>query len=234
MGANPLGSNKKSRTTLIFNRNIERTEFKNAISDVATVRNASPSETVRAVLLEHVAVTPEARNIARTMYAADSPRSLDGYEIIFQELVALGEQGRDSEPILRNFLEHSLELGLCINTTKDDIFVLTEYWESIVKILEDVQEIEYINNALEIRNAKQLGSILKNPSPMLAISPMLSCLLKSWDVLRIHSCTYRVLCCYTHMAFPTRRGIEETAEDRLAFLHAADNFYASGKEASTS
>lgn len=230
MGLNPLGSNKKARTALVFNRDVERLEFKNAVSDIATARNSSPSETVLALVLENVASTSKARDIARTMYAAEEPRCLDGFELVFQDLAANGERGRDSEPIVRRFLELTLDLGLSIDTTDDDAIHLVKQWSSIVDVLESASNHDEPSTLLAARDAGQLGTALEAPSAMQAIPSMLSCLLENWNALRTHSCTYRALCCFARMAFPTRRGIDETAETRLAFLRAADKFYVSGKE----
>lgn len=230
MGINPLGSNKKARTTLVFNRGAERLEFKNAVSDIAAARGTSPSEAALAVVLEHVATTAAARDIARTMYAHEGPRCLDGFELVFQDLAALGERGRNSEPVLSAFLEFALGLGLSINTTDDDAIHLANQWLSIVDVLEGASGGGEPKSMLAARNASQLRTALEAPSAMLAISPMLSCLLENWEVLRTQSCTYRALCCFARMAFPTRRGMEETAEYRLAFLRAADKFYSSGEE----
>lgn len=230
MGINPLGSNKKARTTLVFDRDVERLEFKNAVSDIAAVRNTSPSVTALALVIESIASTSKTRDIARTMYAAEKPRCLDGFELVFQDLAANGEHGRDSEPIVRSFLELSLDLGLSINTTDDDAIHLVEQWCSIVDVLEDASNLDKPSTVLAARDASRLGAVLDVPSAMQAIPSMLSCLLENWSVLRVQSCTYRALCCFTRMAFPTRRGIYETAETRLAFLCAADKFYASGKE----
>lgn len=232
MGINPLGSNRKARTTLVFNRDVDRLAFKNAGADIAAVRNTSTSEAVFSLVLESVAETPKARGIARTMYSCDEPRCLDGFEIIFQDLAAHGEHGRDSEPVVRSFLELTLDLGLRINTTDDDATLLTEQWHSIVNVLKDSSKHKDPDAMLAARNASQLGDALEAPSAMQAIPSMLSCILESWKVLRTKSCTYRVLCCFARMAFPTRRGIEETAETRLALLRTADKFYASGEEGS--
>lgn len=230
MGINPLGSNKKARTTLIFNREVERIEFKNAIADIAATRNSSPSEMALTLVLEYTASTDKARSIARTMYAAECPRCLDGFEIIFQELAALGERGRDSEPILRSFLELSLELGLNIDTTCQDNILLSDQWDSVTNVLEDTQESGWPRAALAAHSARRHGSTLKTPCAFLSISPLISFIAESWELLRGQSCTYRVLCCLARMAFPTRKGMEETAETRLAFLRAADRFYTSGEE----
>lgn len=230
MGINPLGSNKKARTTLIFNRDVERLVFKNAVADIAAKRNSSPSEAVLALVVESVASTSKARDIARTMYASEQPRCLDGFELVFQDLSANGECGRDSEPIVRRFLELTLDLGLSIDTTDDDVIHLVKQWHSIVDALESASNRNEPNTLLAVRDASQLGAALEAPSAMQAIPSMLSCLLENWSALRIHSCTYRALCCFARMAFPTRRGIDETAETRLAFLRTADKFYASGKE----
>lgn len=230
MGINPLGSNKKARTALIFNRAVERLEFKNAVSDIAAVRNSSPSEAVLALVMGSLASTSKARDIARTMYAAEQPRCLDGYELVFQDLAANGERGRNSEPIVRSFLELTLDLGLSINTTDDDVIHLVKQWRSIVDALESASNHEEPNTMLAAGDASQLITALEAPSAMQAIPSMLSCLLESWDTLRVQSCTFRALCCFARMAFPTRRGIDETAETRLAFLRSADKFYASGKE----
>lgn len=234
MGINPLGSNKKARTTLVFNRDIERLVFKNAGADIATVRNTSTSEAVLSLVLENVATTSKARDIARTMYSCDEPRPrcLDGFEIIFQDLASNGEHGRDSEPVVRSFLELTLDLGLSINTADDDAVLLTEQWHSIVDVLKDASKNKDLDAMLAVRNASQLGAALEAPSAMQAIPSMLSCMLESWEALRTKSCTYRVLSCLARMAFPTRRGIDETAETRLAFLRKADKFYASGEEGS--
>ncbi|RRF98089.1 MAG: hypothetical protein DUD39_11485 [Coriobacteriaceae bacterium] len=230
MGINPLGSNKKARTTLIFNKDVERLEFKNALSDIATARNISPSEAALALVLEHVASTAKARDIARTMYAYEYPRCLDGLEIIFQDLAAQGEAGRDSKPVLTNFLELALDFGLSINTNDDDAIYLVEQWHSIIDVLESASKNKEPEAMLAARDASQLGTTLEDPCAMQIISPLLSCLLKNWDVLRTQSSTYRTLCCFARMAFPTRKGLEETAETRLAFMRTADEFYASGKE----
>lgn len=230
MGLNPLGSNKKARTTLVFSENVKLLQFKNAISDIASVRNSSPSETVLALVMENAASTSKARDIARTMYAAEKPRCLDGFELIFQDLAANGERDRDSEPIVRSFLELALDLGLSINTTDDDAIHLVKQWHSIVNALEIAANRDEPDTLLAARDASQLVTALEAPCAMQAIPSMLSCLLGNWDVLRVQSCAYRALCCFARMAFPTRRGINETAETRLAFLRTADKFYASGEE----
>lgn len=230
MGLNPLGSNKKARTTLVFSENVKLLEFKNAISDIASVCNSSPSETVLALVMEHAASTSKARDIARTMYAAEKPRCLDGFELLFQDLAANGERGRDSEPVVRSFLELTLDLGLSIDTTDDDAIHLVKQWRSIVDVLENATNRDEPDTLLAAHDASQLVTALEAPCAMQAIPCMLSCLLKNWNALRVQSCTYRALCCFARMAFPTRRGINETAETRLAFLRTADKFYASGEE----
>lgn len=232
MGINPLGSNKKARTTLVFSENVKLLEFKNATSDIASVRNSSPSETILALVMESTASTSKARDIARTMYAAEKPRCLDGFELLFQDLAANGELGRDSEPIVRSFLELTLDLGLSINTTDDDAIHLVKQWRSIVNVLENATIRDEPDTLLAAHDASQFVTALEAPCAMQAIPCMLSCLLENWNVLRVQSCTYRALCCFARMAFPTRRGINETAETRLAFLRTADKFYASGEEGS--
>ena len=173
MGINPLGSNKKARTALIFNRAVERLEFKNAVSDIAAVRNSSPSEAVLALVMGSLASTSKARDIARTMYAAEQPRCLDGYELVFQDLAANGERGRNSEPIVRSFLELTLDLGLSINTTDDDVIHLVKQWRSIVDALESASNHEEPNTMLAAGDASQLITALEAPSAMQAIPSML-------------------------------------------------------------
>ena len=41
MGINPLGSNKKARTTLVFDEKEERNDVKNALSDINTILTRS-------------------------------------------------------------------------------------------------------------------------------------------------------------------------------------------------
>lgn len=233
MGLNPLGSNKKARSTLIFKREVERVQFKNAIADVATTCGLSPSETVLNLVFERIAAEPKARSIARTMYASETPRTQDGFEAVFQDLAANGEDGRDSEPLLRGFLELALDLGLSINTTDDESILLVRQWDSIVSALGNAKE-KGPEAALAARSARELGTILDTPCAMQPISPLLGCLRESWATLRAQSCTFRALCCLARMAFPTHGGVFETAETRLAFLRTADGFYASSGKGGSS
>lgn len=229
MGVNPLGSNKKSRTTLIFARPIERTEFKNITADLAAERGSSPSETVLAVLFEHVAREPETRALARDLYAMDNPRCQDGLETIFQGLAANSTNGERAKPLVSWFLDLALTLGLSIDTTTDDAILLRHCWDSVVEVLRNAEG----GTHEAARCAEQLTSALNCPDAKMSISPLLSCLLDGWERLHSQSCAYRVLCALARMAFCTRRGALETADTRLALLRAADEFYAGGKEASS-
>lgn len=229
MGINPLGSNGKARTTLIFNRTVERDEFKHALSDIAAVRGASPSETALAVVLESVASEPETRAIARDLYATDSPRCQDGLETIFQGLAANSTNGESAKPLVSWFLDLALTLGLSVDTTTDDAILLRHCWDSVVEVLRSAEGVTHE----AARSAEQLTSALNCPDAKMSISPLLSCLLDGWERLHSQSCAYRVLCALARMAFCARRGALETADTRLALLRAADEFYAGGKEASS-
>lgn len=237
MGINPLGSNKKARTTLVFDEKEERNDVKNALSDIASSLGISPSQTVLALVLESLAKTDEARDVARTMYAFErldpkESRCLEGLELILQDLAANGEEGRDSEVVLKNFLDLALRLGLSIDTNGDDARLLLNQWSSITEVLENASKSSKPEIILAARDASDLGSVLDSGESMLAISPMLACLARSWELLRNQSCAFRALCYLAHMASPTRTGIYESPKDRLAFLHTADMFYAtSGEEA---
>lgn len=228
MGINPLGSNGKARTTLIFNRTVERDEFKHALSDIAAVRGASPSETALAVVLESVASEPETRAIARDLYATDSPRCQDALETIFQHLAADSAMGSRAKPLVSWFLDLALALGLGIDTAADDAILLRNAWGSVVEVLQGAT----VGRSEPARNASQLASALDYMDAAMSISPLLSCLLDGWKHLHSQSCTYRVLCALARMAFCTRSGAFETAHDRLALLRAADEFYEGGKEGS--
>lgn len=231
MGFSPIGSNNKARTTLVFGREIERQEFKGAISDIAEVRNTSPSDTVLSLVFENVATTTQARDIAKTLYASTTPRCQVGYELVFQDLAAVGENGRDAKPVVEGFLKLVLDLGLQISTIDKDAHHLRNQWDSITYLLSEASKTGDVATVLAVRTARQLGSALEAPSPGLAFPVFVSTLLDNWDAVRSQSCTYRVLCDFARMAFPTRRGKEETAETRLTFLKTADAFYSNGREA---
>ncbi|WP_346696676.1 hypothetical protein [Thermophilibacter mediterraneus] len=232
MGLNPLGSNKKPRVTLIFSRDSERTQFKGAAADIAEAHKCSPTEAVLELVLEYVAATRQARDIARTMYSSETPRSLDALELVYRELEAVGERGGDTAPLVQRLLDLSLHLGLSIDTTADEAVNLRNHWESVVEVLRDAAASGDIHRRTTARTASQLTATLVSPTAMLAICSHVSTLADSWDVLRGERSAYGVLSALAQMSVPTRRGIVETGEDRLETMRVIDNFYLSGREAS--
>lgn len=233
MGLNPIGSNRKSRTTLIFPRDSEKTQFKCAISDIAESRRCSPTEAVLELVLEHVASTPQARDIARTMYSSETPRSLDALELVYRELEAVGERSRDTTPLVQRLLDLSLRLGLSVDTTVDEAINLRAHWESVVEALRDAAATSGgVDRRSAARTASQLTATLAAPAAMLSICSHVSILLDSWDVLRGERDAHCVLCSLAHMSVPTRSGIIETGEDRLETMRVIDRYYMSGEEAS--
>lgn len=230
MGVNPIGSNRKARTTLIFSRDSERRQFKAIVTDIAELRRSSPTEAVVEIVLEHLASSPQARDIARTMYSYEEPSSLDALALVFRELSALGERGGDSAPLVQRLLDLSLKLGLSIDTTADEAFHLRTHWDSVVEVLRDAEAAGSIRQGTAARTASQLTATLVAPASMLSICSHVSAMLDSWDALRCHSSAYRVLCDLTSMSTPTRRGIIETGADRLETMRAIDNYYLSREE----
>lgn len=232
MGINKLGSNKKPRATLIFNSESERSILKNALTDLAATRGSSPSSAALGIAIEALAETPQVRGIARSMYTAETPRVLDGLEFIFQDLAATGEKGRDSSSLLDFFLELALELGLRIDTTRDDAYLLKNQWQSVTEILKRNSSNSDFDSALAAREAEQLGSVLDSPYGLQEIASFITLLRESWGMLKEYSCTFRFLCAMTRMAFPARKGVVETADTRLTFFKKADVFYEAGIEVS--
>lgn len=230
MGINALGSNKKPRTSLIFETPAERNIFKNAVSDLASEMGMSPSRSALEASLEAIATTPQTRNIARSIYASNNPSLLDGLELIFQELAAEGEKGRDAFPMVAFFLKISLDLGLRINTTSDDTAHFKNQWKSIEDILNFNSGVASLEAELAARNANQLGTVLDCPCPMQEAASFVASICESWNLLRNYSCTFRALCALSRMAFPARKGVAETAENRLTFFREADIFYRAGIE----
>ena len=230
MGINKLGSNKKPRATLIFNSESERSILKNALTDLAAARGSSPSSAALGVAIEAVAETPQVRGIARSIYASENPSVLDGLEFVFQDLAAVGENGRDSQPMLSFFLELALDLGLRIDTSSDDAILMKNYWQSVTDVLRRNFKDSDIDSALAAREAEQLGSILDSPCRMQEIGSLLMIMKENWDLLNNHTCTFRALSALSRMAFPTRNGIAETADTRLTFFKKADDFYTAGIE----
>lgn len=232
MGINALGSNKKPRTTLVFSRNSERTQFKGLISDIAESRRTSPTAAVLELVLERVASTSKARDIARTMYSTETPRSLDGLELVFREVEAIGERSRDSEPLVKRLLDLSLRLGLSIDTTSDEAINLRIHWAGVVEALRKAAKDGDLRQQTAARTASQLTATLASPTAMLAICSHVSTLAESWDVLRGERCAYSVLGALAQMSVPARTGIIETGGDRLETMRVIDDFYLSGREAS--
>lgn len=232
MGINPLGSNTKPRSTLIFSREAERAQFKAAISDIAESRKSSPTEAVLELIFEHVASTPEARDIARSMYSSERPRSLDALAQAFRELEAVGERGRDSKPLVKRLLDLSLRLGLSMDTASDEAILLRSYWADVVEALRKTSTDGSLRHQTAARTASQLSATLASPTAMLAICSHVSTMLDSWDVLRGERSAHSVLCALAQMSIPTRKGIFESGPDRLETIRAIDGFYMSGREVS--
>ena len=233
MGINALGSNKKPRTSLIFETPIERSIFKNAVADLASETGSSPSRSALEASLGAIAMTPHARNIARSVYASSEPSVLEGLELLFQELAVEGEQGRDARPLVDFFLAVALDLGLRVNTASDDITFLKNQWESIEDILNSYADNTDLETALAARNANQLGAVLDSPCPAQEIASFVSSISENWARLCKYSCTFRALCALARMAFPSRMGITENANIRLSFFRKADDYFMAGKEASS-
>ena len=230
MGYNPIGSNGKPRSALVFDEKEERNQYKNAIADIAASRNTSPSQAVLALTIESLAEIPEARDIARTMYASEHPRCLYGLQLLFQDLVENGEDGLYAFAALNVFRDLAFRLGLCIDTTGEGAEDVLQDWTEIAALLEDASRNPQLDRlAFDAHFAKRfiihLGS-----GERVFISNMLGpmSMRKSWGFLYDQPCAHRLLRDLAHMAFPTRRGVRESADDRLAFLRAADVFYASG------
>lgn len=232
MGINPLGSNQRPRSTLIFNSEVNRTQFKSAILDIAESRRSSPTEAVLELVLEHLASSPEARDIARTMYSSETPRSLDALELAFRELEAVGERGRDSEPLVKRLLDLSLRLGLSIDTTCGEAINLQACWADVVEALRKTSTDGDLRHQTAARTAAQLSATLASPTAMLAICSHVSTMLDSWDVLRGERSAHSVLCALAQMSVPTRKGIVESGPDRLETMRVINDFYLSGREVS--
>lgn len=230
MGINRLGSNNKPRTTMVFNTVTERSILKNSLCDLAASRGSSPSTAILEIAIEAVAETPQARNIARTVYSSESPSVLDGLELVFQDLAAVGEKGRDSQPMINFFLNLALKLGLRIDTSSDDAPLLKNHWQSIADVLKHGFDTSNFEAALTAREAEQLGSVLDSPCGLQEIASYLRIMKENWDLLKEYSCTFRSLCAMSRMAFPARKGVMETADTRLTFFKKADVFYGAESE----
>lgn len=233
MGLSPIGSNRKPRSSLIFRSKSDLSLYKGITGDLADARGTSATETVLQVLLGEVATTRKARDIARSMYAADAPTCREAYDLLFQELSAVGERGRDARPLVESFLDYSLRLGLRIDTAGERIHHLLEQWDSICSYLEREASEGDPDTMIAASNARELERILTYGVGSEPYFSHINLILAQWDSLHGESRTYRCLIDLNEMALVTRQGAVETAEDRLALLRLADAYYLGGREAET-
>lgn len=231
MGINPMGSNKKPRSTIIFVNKTDQQIYKNGIADVAEANRMSPSETVLSLVLDGVAKTERGQAVARTLYSSDSPSCLEAYASLFEELSALGERSRDALPVIDSFLKYTLDYEACIDTTNPLVHHLGQQWDSVAEALEVACKNGEADTALAAKDARELVSVISYESAMQSFASLVSLIVDNFDVLRVHSCTYRVLNDLASLGFPTRRGVRETASTRLALLRTVDTYYAGGEGA---
>ena len=233
MGFSPIGSNRKPRSTLIFKSSTELSLYKGITSDLSETRGASATETVLQLLLDGVTTTREAQDIAKSMYAADGPSCREAYDLLFQELSAVGERGRNARPLVESFLDWSLRLGLRIDITGDRIHHLRDQWDSICRRLELEASEGDPDAMIAAGNARELERVFSYGSPFEPYYSHVNLMLGQWNALHEESRTYRFLIDLNEMALATRRGAMETAQDRLALLRLADDYYLGGREEQT-
>lgn len=234
MALNPIGSNRKSRSTLIFNSTEYMMVYKNTLADSASLAGVSPTELVADLVNQTVAKTPEGQWVAHMMYMESKPCCMDAYQCIFS---AIDEEAtranRETRPIVQNFLEYSRKVGIAIDSEAELVHHLREQWRSATGYLAKKTDDLDADGNLCLQNFLSISHIIDNDNFSTPAAPMVTALLEAWDLLNASPVTYRILLDLSRMGMPTRRGIRENAADRVALIKLIDKYYMDGREATT-
>ena len=234
MAFNPIGSNRKPRSTLIFNSTECMMVYKNTLADSASLAGVSPTELVADLVNQTVAKTPEGQWVAHMMYMESKPCCMEAYQCIFSAIDEDATRAkRETRPIVQSFLAYTRKLGITIDSETKLVHHLREQWKSAAGYLVKKTDDLDADGNLRLENFLSIGHIIDNDNFSTPAAPMVTALLETWDLLNASPVTYRILLDLSRMGKPARRGIRENAADRVSLLKLIDDYYLDGKEETT-
>jgi hypothetical protein len=234
IGANPIGSNKKFRTSLIYTSPIDLRIFKGLSSDFAEVRGQSASKTVIDVLVESAAHTHRGRAYASYFYCRGNPNCLWLYERFFSELSALGECEGDATSVLQSFYQYSLDHSVTMDLGNDLIHHLADQWGAITRALSECGPEDDIDAKTLADRAVDLGTVLRSPDgfPNERVVGYIELIRDGWRCLRNHSATYRALRDLAFLGKSTNKAVRDTGSERLELIRTMDTFFRACEQSS--
>lgn len=212
----------KLRSTILFSSREDQVLYKRSSADLAGSMGITPSEAVARLPIEALAHSELARGAAEVLYSeeGDCRRT---YEFLFVEWSAVPPAG-DSPAVVCSFFSLCHRLGLCIDTTEEAASGLVSNWEDAGALLEEAagEDLEMAREQVQAKQWRQAEELLRRPTPLLSITPLLSLVIESWRALRRERCTYRILSALARSGKPSSSSLGESLQDRLGLLRALD------------
>lgn len=217
-------ANSKLRSTILFSSKEEQVLFKRSSADLAAARGLTPSALLARLPMEQLTCSDLGRWAAQLIYA-ENGSCLDAFEAMFEDWSAIQPE-KDCRDIVKGFFDYCHEARVCINTTDERIYHLRSNWDSICLVMEEIAEGHEgnLNARIQARTGRDSESLLKNPTALLSVTPLLSHLINIWEHIKDYSCTYRVLLDFAYMGESSRKGYVEPPEARISLLHLIDAY----------
>ena len=231
MGISPRGSNGRPRSALIFATTEDRDLFKSLASDLAEQDHIAPTEAVLDAVIHRVVSTPEGEQAVRVAYSGSSASCRAIYADVFRQLLIAGDKGRNALPIIESLISYIAQFDARIDAADDEISHLASLWDRLVDVLDQLATDGDPDSHLAAQNARMVGTgVLRDSRAIVSPSVLVLMLKEQWGNLHDRHIAYAILLEISDLIRPTRRGVSETARDRLELLRTIDRFYMGGEE----
>lgn len=223
-------ASSKLRSTILFSSKEEQVLFKRSSADLAAARGLTPSTLLAKLPMEQLTSSELGRWAAQLIYTEEG-NCLDAFEALFEDWSAIQPE-KDCRGIIKGFFDYCHGARVCIDTTNERAHHLRSNWDSVCLLMEEAAKVDEddLDARIQAKTGRELETTLKDPAPLLTVTPLLSYILNIWEHIKGYSCTYRVLLDFANIGESSRKGYSEPAEARISLLHLIDDYERKGAE----